>query len=45
MKILLKKNTKIMNSTRRKKITMYQKREFKITEKKKNSIIYDNLRK
>ena len=32
-----------MNSTR-KKITMYQKREFKITEKKKKSIIYDNLR-
>ena len=33
-----------MNSTRRKKITMYQNKEFKIIEKKKKIIIYDNVR-
>ena len=33
-----------MNYTRRKKITMYQNKEFRITEKKKKSIIFDNLR-
>ena len=44
MKIVLKKNTKIMNYTRRKKITMYQNKEFTITEKKKKKIIYNNVR-